>query len=148
VAFRAPAILLLCSLTAWAASSCAQDGRACYPADYERCTCDDGEDGYRRCDDAGDGYGTCDCSGTIPGLTTGAGSGGNGAGGGGSGGDGAGGAAKLPFMSPCATDDECETGLCHPFNAKGTLCSKPCSIDSDCPPPSPGCNMMGVCKAP
>ena len=59
-------------------------------------------------------------------------------------------AAKLPFMSQCTLgmNDACETGLCFDFNSKGTYCTHACSTDADCEDPSPGCNGMGVCKAP
>ena len=46
---------------------------------------------------------------------------------------------KLPLMSPCQSDAQCETGLCYPFNAKGPHCTKPCTHDSECPPPADGC---------
>ncbi len=126
--------------------ACADEGRPCYPGDYQACACGD-DRGYARCDADGEAYGACDCSGTIPGLGGGAG-GGDAGGGGASGGGGAGGSAKLPFMAPCSGDDECETGLCYDFAAKGPHCSKTCTLDTDCPLPSPGCNLMGICKAP
>jgi hypothetical protein len=54
----------------------------------------------------------------------------------------------LPFMSSCQTNDQCETGLCFSFNSKGPHCTHGCMMDEDCEDPSPGCNNMGVCKAP
>lgn len=54
----------------------------------------------------------------------------------------------LPFMSMCETDEECETGLCFPFNANGPHCTHACETDLECEDPSPGCNGMGVCKRP
>jgi hypothetical protein len=74
------------------------------------------------------------------------GTGGEGGTGGGDGGSGGG--ALLPFMSPCAQNSDCESMLCFHFNTKGSHCTKPCMVDTDCPPPSPGCSAMGVCKAP
>jgi hypothetical protein len=58
--------------------------------------------------------------------------------------------APLPFMSECVLgmDDACETGLCFDFNTKGPHCTHECTVDTDCEAPSPGCNGMGVCKAP
>lgn len=55
---------------------------------------------------------------------------------------------NLPFMSSCQSNDECETNLCFSFNAKGPHCTHSCMMDEDCEEPSPGCNNMGVCKAP
>ena len=71
-------------------------------------------------------------------------------GGGGGAGAGAagGGAALLGFMETCVQDEDCESGLCHVYNAKGPKCTLACQVDADCPSPSPGCNNMGVCKAP
>jgi hypothetical protein len=56
----------------------------------------------------------------------------------------------LPFMSECVLgmDDQCDTGLCFDFNTKGPHCTHECTVDTDCEDPSPGCNGMGVCKAP
>jgi hypothetical protein len=108
----------------------------CYEGEYRACLCEDGARGYQQC--IGEAHGACVCDGTTPGLTT-AGSGGGG---------GAGGGALLPFMAECEENEQCETGLCYFFNAKGKFCSKPCMTPDDCPPPSPGCNGMGICKAP
>jgi hypothetical protein len=141
------AALLLLGLGAQPA--CLEGERECYPSDWRACTCGDGAPGYEQCDAAGEGYGACDCSGTVPSLTTGpassAASGGAGQGGAGGGG-GAGGTPKKGFLEDCALDEECESGLCYNFNAKGPKCSLPCTGPADCPPPSPGCNMMGICK--
>ena len=57
-------------------------------------------------------------------------------------------ASLLPFLSPCMTNDQCETQLCYLFNMRGKLCSKACNLPADCPAPSTGCNGMGICKAP
>lgn len=146
-------VVLVAALTA-PMGACEPEGRPCYPGDYVACTCGDGAEGYARCSDDGEAYGACDCTSGVPsGSTTGgAGKAGGGGAGGGDAASGASGGAdgggSLPFMSPCDANEECETGLCHVYNAKGTFCSKPCESASDCPPPSPGCNMMGVCKAP
>lgn len=121
---------------------CADDAPACYEGEYQACSCGQAE-GYARCE-AG-AYGVCDCEGGVPGL---GGSAANATGGAG-GADGGGGAEEpIGYMEPCDEDEQCETGLCHPFNAKGPHCSQPCSDPSDCPPPSPGCNNMGICKVP
>lgn len=126
----------LAALAALAHAACLESDQACYPSDWRACTCDDGKDGYQQCEGTGAGYNACDCSGAIPGVGTG--------------GDTCAGEGEgdLAFMCACTTNDECESGLCHPFNMKGPHCSLPCAMDSECPPPSPGCNNMGVCKAP
>jgi hypothetical protein len=120
-------------------------GAACLPEDVERCSCADGRPGFRVCDPAaGKSYGACICdvdaSPYLPQLAA--------EGDGGDGGEAAGGG--LTFLSPCdPSDDMCAPGTsCDSFPAKGPHCSKPCKVATDCPPPSPGCNMMGVCKAP
>ncbi|HZF49795.1 MAG TPA: hypothetical protein VE093_14145 [Polyangiaceae bacterium] len=116
-------------------AACAEDGRPCYPGDYRSCSCAAGELGYQQCDAEGQGYGACDCSGATPG------------GAGGTGGTGGAG-ALLEFMAECSGDAQCESGLCYTYNAKGSHCTIQCTADVDCPSPSPGCNNMGICKAP
>jgi hypothetical protein len=121
----------------------------CLPEDVERCTCQDGHAGYMVCDpSAGTGYGACSCdldaSPYLPeaGVEASARDGATEGGGGGG----------LVFMSACslaAGSPQCPAGTsCDDFPAKGPHCSKPCKVATDCPAPSPGCNMMGVCKAP
>jgi hypothetical protein len=123
-------------------------GAPCLPEDVERCTCDDGRDGFEVCDpDGGGGYGACNCdldaSPYLPeaGEPEAASDAAEPEGDGG-----------LSFMSPCSTAvgaPQCPPGTsCDDFPAKGQFCSKPCKVAMDCPAPSPGCNMMGVCKAP
>jgi len=127
-------------------------GAPCLPEDVERCTCDDGRDGFVVCPlDGGGGYGACNCdldgSPYLPEAGEEASS------------DAAGGDASdagndggLSFMSTCSTaigSPPCPPGTsCDDFPAKGQFCSKPCTVAMDCPPPSTGCNMMGICKAP
>jgi hypothetical protein len=125
-----PLLLLgLPCLAALGVPGCVEGERACYPSDWRACACADAAEGYQQCDAEGSGYGACDCSGTIPGFS--------------------GSPAPGTYMGSCTTDEDCtETKLCHPFNAKGPHCTLPCSADTDCPEPSPGCNNMGVCKAP
>lgn len=118
--------------------ACAPERPDCYEGDFGGCTCEDGRAGYRAC--AADArFGACVCDGTTPGL------------------DGsfdeapdaeAGASAKLPFMSACTTDEECETGRCHSFTQRGSFCTKSCESVTDCPAPSTGCNRRGICKAP
>jgi hypothetical protein len=124
------------------ASACTNKGTPCAAGDWEHCTCASGGTGYQQCTSDGESYGACDCSGTIPGIPSA------------DAGSDAGAAADaqdaglLPFMSPCSTNAECDTGLCFNFNARGSHCSKPCTQATDCPPPSTGCSGMNVCKSP
>ncbi len=122
------------------ATACDEERVTCYAGDYADCTCADGRRGYRACV-SDSTYGACVCDGTTPGL------------------DGsfedaddadadAGPPPKLPFMSTCTTDDECESGQCHLFTQSGSFCTKDCKTTADCPPPSAGCNNRGICKAP
>ncbi len=144
---QAAAVSLACLVVV----ACGQGsgGANCLPEDVERCTCTDGRDGFQVCDPkAATGYGACDCeldaspylpeAGVEASIEAGEGSA-----------DASGG---LVFMSPCSTapgSPQCPKGTsCDDFPAKGPHCSKPCAEATDCPPPSPGCNMMGVCKAP
>jgi hypothetical protein len=146
----APVLVALLASTAALATSCGASDGACYPTDWRACACDDSgaagsgtgsssgagggggsgsgsgaghTSGYQQCNAQGTAYGACDCSGVIPGLTTGG-------------------------PPACTTNEECETGLCYPFSAKGPHCTMPCDSPSDCPPPWTGCNNMGVCKVP
>ncbi|HWL84564.1 MAG TPA: hypothetical protein VNO21_02110 [Polyangiaceae bacterium] len=125
------------------AACTSNDQPTCYRGEYVTCACNNSQTGYAMCLADETAHGTCDCSGAIPGLEGGAPQ------------QDAGGAAdandaggKLALMQPCDRDDQCETGLCFPFNAKGPHCSKRCKSDTDCPSPSTGCSNMGVCKAP
>lgn len=139
------------SLFAVVAVACGEGNGAthCLPEDVEPCTCSDGRQGFTVCDpEAGAFYGSCNCDlEESPYLPE--------AGVEGSAGDGAtdaGGDGGLVFMSACsmsAGSPQCPPGTsCDDFPAKGPHCSKPCKEATDCPAPSPGCNMMGVCKAP
>ena len=129
--------LVVFALASAVASGCFEEPRACYPGDYEACRCDSGEPGYAQCEPSGDAYGACGFCGTTPGLAEGVTAGAGGGGGG-----------LLGFLQPCEGSEQCESGLCHEYPAKGTFCSMPCDSPDDCPPPSSGCNMMGICKAP
>jgi hypothetical protein len=133
--------LALVSLVA-AFSGCGSDGAACYPTDWEACTCADGARGYHQCTASGDAYGTCDCSGATPGLVLL------------DAGPGPGDAAPdqtsalASYLAMCKDNADCESNVCFTFNAKGPHCTIACNADADCPAPSPGCSHMGVCKAP
>jgi hypothetical protein len=140
-------VLVLLGVMAVGACGEGNGATACLPQDVERCRCDDGRSGYRVCDpDAGRGYGACDCdldaSPYLPAVPDAvapdavAPEGGS--------------CDTMPlgFMCPCVSGDQCATGVCGVFPAKGNRCTVPCKTAMDCPPPSPGCNMMGVCKAP
>ncbi len=139
----------LLALVPLVACSEGNGGAPCLPEDVERCTCDDGRDGFMVCDpDGGGGYGACACgldaSPYLPEPEEASAEGGEGEGGESGGG--------LAFLSACSTTPgapQCPPGTsCDDFPAKGQFCSKPCKVATDCPPPSPGCNMMGTCKTP
>lgn len=147
--FGAPqrGVLVLVATAALVFSACGgKEATPCYAGDYQACNCAGAPHGYQRCAADGQGYGACDCSGAIPGVPGSGDAGtdtavtppdsGTDAGG------------LLPFMSVCEADAECSTGNCYSFNAKGKRCSKACTTATDCPPPSTGCNGMGICKAP
>jgi hypothetical protein len=150
-------------LIATAACSGSSSG-SCFPGDKQSCTCKGGMSGFQTCDAAGN-FGACACVGGAGGGVSTGGSGTSsaassmststsGAGGADAGSDGgdagmdAGDGGLLPFMSPCTTNAQCDTGLCWDFPTKGPHCSKMCATDADCPAPSPGCNPQGVCRAP
>ena len=143
---RTPLILAAAALGVLFA--CAADRPICYAGDHVGCTCVGDVHGYQICNAGGEGYGACVCDGTTPGLDAStpstpavdaapeasaeAG-------------------AKKAFLAPCTDAEECASGLCQQFPAKGSLCSNRCTVQTagvDCPPPSPGCNPQGVCKAP
>ena len=145
---RGRLLAVVMSLASVVVVACGQGsgGANCLPEDVERCTCADGRDGFQVCDPkAATGYGACDCeldaspylpeAGVEASIEASEGASGG-----------------LVFMSPCSTtagSPQCPPGTsCDDFPAKGPHCSKPCAEATDCPPPSPGCNMMGVCKAP
>jgi hypothetical protein len=136
--FVAPRFAFLVFVAWITATGGCDDPPICHDGEFEACLCDT-ERGYRTCVD--EAYGECVCNGDTPGLPGGLAEGGGGNGG-------AGGQPLLPFLDPCDNDEQCETMLCHVFNAKGPRCSQSCTVEGDCPPPSPGCNGMGICKAP
>jgi hypothetical protein len=57
-------------------------------------------------------------------------------------------ASDLGFGASCWDNPQCASNLCFDFKARGQFCSQICTIDQDCPLPSPGCNGMGVCRMP
>ncbi len=132
--------------------ACAENNGStpCLPEDVERCTCDDGSPGFTVCPaDGGGDYGPCECdldaSPYLPEAgveaSAEAGEAEEGGAGGGPG-----------WMDPCSTAagaPPCPTGdTCWDYPSKGPHCSKSCKEATDCPPPSPGCNPQGECKAP
>ena len=52
--------------------------------------------------------------------------------------------------SSCEKNEDCETGICNSYPAKGgNLCSNSCDSSNaatQCPAPAVGCNKMGMCK--
>jgi hypothetical protein len=55
-------------------------------------------------------------------------------------------ASDLGFGASCWDNAQCASDLCFDFKARGQFCTRICSTNADCPPPSPGCNGMGVCR--
>jgi hypothetical protein len=143
--------LAVIALVALAGACGEGDGGApCLPEDVERCKCEDGRPGFFVCDpEGGTGYGACTCDlDASPYLPEAGVEAAVPDGGGGEGGE----AGGLAFMDPCSTAPgapKCPPGdTCFDFPAKGPHCSHPCSVATDCPPPSPGCNNQGECKSP
>jgi len=60
--------------------------------------------------------------------------------------------APRAFGANCASDDDCDSGLCRPFRGHSVqLCTRPCTIDTqvdDCPQPltSGYCSRAGYCR--
>ena len=140
----------IAALALGALLACASDRPTCYAGDAVGCTCAGNLHGYQVCNAGGDGYGACVCDGTTPGLDASAPPSTPAV-------DAApeasvvDGGTKTEFLAPCATGEECASGLCQLFPSKGSFCSNRCTAQTasvDCPPPSPGCNAQGVCKAP
>jgi hypothetical protein len=125
-------------LLAVAACNEGNSATACLPEDVERCSCDDGRQGFEVCDpEAGASYSPCNCDlDASPYLPE---AGGPEASDDGAEGDGNDGGGGLVFMSPCSAapgSPPCPTGdSCDDFPAKGQFCSKPCKEATDCPPP-------------
>ncbi len=143
------AALAVVVLAALASPACQTNGARCSPGDYVPCACSTQVKGFARCAPSGNDYSLCDCSGALPPGVVDLEAGANAADAASSGdGDGDAASGKLPFMSPCERDEQCETGQCFVYNAKGARCTKGCQVDSDCPPPATGCNLQGICKAP
>ena len=124
----------------------ASQGAACLGDDVERCACPGGRSGFMVCAADGRGYGACNCALDGSPLLPEAGVASDAAP------DGAPADAGLSFLSTCALSagsPACPAGTyCYAFPAKGEFCSKACHLPTDCPAPSPGCNMMGTCQAP
>lgn len=54
-----------------------------------------------------------------------------------------------PFGGTCGGDGDCQMGfICRSFMQLGNVCTKACSVNTDCPVGSQGqrCNQMGVCR--
>jgi hypothetical protein len=55
-------------------------------------------------------------------------------------------ASDLGLGAPCWDNAQCTSNICFDYRVRGTFCSKRCWTAGDCPPPSDGCNAMGVCR--
>jgi len=130
------------------AVACSPSYPACYRGEYQRCSCPNGASGYQACDVTEGAYLACTCDGTTPGVDGGrdaatpdaatpdAGEAGLASGG--------------AYMMACGLNGTCAApgGICVEFGTRGKICTKPCTQATDCPAPSPGCNMQGICRAP
>jgi hypothetical protein len=56
-------------------------------------------------------------------------------------------AMNLPLGAECLNNAQCASNICFYYRVKGQFCTQLCNVDSDCPPPSPGCGGQGVCRA-
>lgn len=137
---RVHAFALVTACAAALFGGCGSEGNACYPTDWEACTCAEGARGYHQCSPSGDDHGACDCSGATPGAES------MDAGAAGDSGPAEAGALGA-FLADCAVHADCESDVCFNFTSKGPHCTRACSADAECPAPSPGCSHMGVCKA-
>jgi hypothetical protein len=55
-------------------------------------------------------------------------------------------ASDLPMGASCWDNAQCASGICFDYAVKGQFCTVRCTTNADCPPPSLGCNGMGVCR--
>ena len=132
------------SLHAVGLGACSEvDRPTCYAGDYESCSCGGGAKGFATCAESGE-YGACVCSGGVPGIDASARDASPPT-------EAAPAPSNLGFLEACTANEQCASGLCQNYPARGMLCSKTCTEATqaaDCPPPSPGCTKNGVCKAP
>jgi hypothetical protein len=127
-------LVLVLAVCALGFAACEPDRPGCYSGEYRACVCDAGATGYQQCLATQDGYAACVCNGITPVADAGAESGVA--------------PGSRQFMESCTADADCVTHLCGLFPSRGNKCSKPCTANSDCPPPSPGCNPQAICKSP
>lgn len=125
--------------------SCATSSPPCYRGEYRGCSCTAPSNtpftsGYQACNVTEDGFQACVCDGRTPGVDGGRDAAAS---------DAAPGPALGGYLTSCASAPCTEPGnICFEFGMKGQRCTKRCTLDSDCPPPSPGCNPKSVCKLP
>lgn len=53
-------------------------------------------------------------------------------------------AGTVAYLAACTADDECMSCTCKSFG-HSRVCSKACTVDTECPAPSGGCS-MGFCR--
>jgi hypothetical protein len=118
----------------------------CYAGDLLSCVCLGGSSGTQACTSNGS-YGPCTCQAVDSGSPRDSSSGNPGEAG--NPGDVG---TDLPYMATCAVvgnpGDCASPDQCFDFPNRGMYCTHTCSANTDCAPPSTGCNGMGVCKAP
>lgn len=146
LARRAASLLIVALLVTASASACLPQGRYCSPGDYVPCTTSSGDPGAALCNDDGTAYGACDHSalldGSLPPAPDASDEASNGDGGP------CGDPTNLGFLCPCTDNTQCASQVCNTFPSRGMFCTKPCTKDTDCPAPSPGCTPKGLCKVP
>jgi hypothetical protein len=55
-------------------------------------------------------------------------------------------ASDLPLGASCWDNAQCASTICFDYAVRGTFCTQLCLTAGNCPPPSNGCNGMGVCR--
>ena len=129
-----------------ACASSSSSSQTCSPGDTMACTCGS-TPGLQTCNANGSAYGACNCTADA-------------------GGDAEVDAGPAKFMQPCVPSmmladggagsggmGNCDPSaspalICFIFPNRGNYCTHTCTVATDCAAPSPGCNGMGVCKAP
>ena len=129
-------------LVALVVVACSTSYPPCYRGEYQGCNCASGVHGYQACSVTEDGFEGCVCDGTTPGVDGGRDA---------SGADAREASLGGPYLGPCGPGRTCTdaTNVCFSFPSKGEICTKKCTMDSECTAPSPGCTPKnGVCRAP
>lgn len=122
----------------------------CADREEKACTCAGGVEGISQC--VNGAFQACSCGASSDGgVDATAGEGGTPDGGGG--GDGGkpttSDAGFGQYMGPCNDTPDCPPAhQCFQFGSKGKACTKSCTVNTDCPAPSPKCNPRQICALP